>query len=244
MKPYYQHAGITIFLGDCREVLSTLEPVNCTVTSPPYNTLPLSHNPSGLHADRRSGVNQWIQKSVNGYFDSRPEHEYQSWLCGIIEQSIEKCRGLIWVNHKIRYREGVAIHPARMFPWPIYAEVIWNRRGSMALNCKRYAPSHEVILGFGTPSYWDDSLNTLMSVWDDIPPQLESEHPCPYPEEIPARLIRSSCPLDGVVLDPFAGIGTTLVAAKNLNREAIGIEINERYAEIAARRLSQEVFAW
>jgi site-specific DNA-methyltransferase (adenine-specific) len=114
----------------------------------------------------------------------------------------------------------------------------------MALNCKRYAPSHETILGFGRPSFWNDDLNMLMSVWDDIPPQLEREHPCPYPEEIPARLIDSSCPPKGIVLDPFCGIATTLRAAKDLGRKAIGIEIEEKYCEIAAKRLSQEVLAF
>ena len=172
------------------------------------------------------------------------EPAYQEWLCGILWLAMDKCKGLTWVNHKVRYRAGEAIHPARMFPWPIYAEVIWNRRGSMALNCKRYAPSHETILGFGIPSFWNDELNKLMSVWDDIPPQLEAEHPCPYPTEIPARLIRSSCPIDGIVLDPFAGICTTLRAAKDLGRRAIGIEIEEKYCEIAAKRLAQKVFVW
>jgi DNA modification methylase len=113
----------------------------------------------------------------------------------------------------------------------------------MALNCKRYAPSHEAIWGFGRPCFWADDLNTLMSVWT-IPPQLEEEHPCPYPLEIPMRLIASSCPPEGVVLEPFSGIGTTLVAAKELKRAAIGIEIEEKYCEIAAKRLSQEVFQW
>ena len=241
MKPYYEHDGIKIYCGDSSQVLPYLDFVSVTITSPPYNTLPTSHKPSGLHAERKSGVNRWIEKSVAGYADSRPEDEYQQWLIGILEQCRSKTRGLVWVNHKVRYRDGIALHPARMFPWPIYSEIIWNRSGSMALNCKRYAPSHETILGFGTPEQWDDSLNTLMSVWS-IAPQLEVEHPCPLPLEIPMRLIRSSCPADGTVLDPFAGIGTTLMAAKENRRQAIGIELEERFCEIAAKRLSQEVF--
>jgi DNA modification methylase len=189
--------------GDCLELMKQLiGGVDCVVTSPPYNTLPSEHKPSGLHAERKSGVNKWIQKAANGYFDQRPENEYQDWLLRVIKDCYRATRGLVWVNHKVRYRDGEALHPVRFLPLPIYAEVIWNRRGSMALNCKRYAPSHEVILGFGRPYTWNDDLNTELSVWD-IPPQLSEEHPCPYPEEIPMRLIKSSTDEGDTVLDPF-----------------------------------------
>ena len=240
ITPYYSEAGITIYHGDCREILPTLPNVDLVVTSPPYNTLPTTHKPSGLHAERKSGVNKWIAKAASGYFDSREEPEYQEWLRSVLDACIERCCGLVWVNHKIRYRDCEAIHPARFLPYPIYAEVVWNRNGSMALNCKRYSPSHEVILGFGRPKVWNDDLNALMSVWT-IPPQLEPEHPCPYPYAIPARLILSSSAVGDLILDPFMGSGTTLVAAKQLGRRAIGIEIEEKYCEMAAKRLSQEV---
>jgi site-specific DNA-methyltransferase (adenine-specific) len=231
--------GVELYLGDCRSILPTLGKVDAVVTSPPYNTLPPTAKASGLHAERKSGRNLWLEKAAAGYADQRPENEYQEWLNGILAQCADCALGLVWVNHKVRYRDGVAIHPVRMIPLPIYAEVIWNRGGSMALNCKRFAPSHEVILAFGEPHYWDDKNNILMSVWDIPQAQrdLGNDHPCPYPESIIRPLIESSCPKSGVILDPFMGSGTTGVAAVKLGRKFIGIEIEPKYFEIACRRI-------
>lgn len=242
--PYYQDSAVTIYHGDCLEWLQNAPGcfrIDLVVTSPPYNTLPLANKPSGLHAERKTGVNQWISRAVNSYHDSRPEAEYQDWLRLVFSECIEHCIGLVWVNHKIRYRDGTAVHPARMFPWPIYSEVIWDRAGSMALNCKRYAPSTEHLLGFGTPHVWNDHLNGLMSVWRLGFDRDNNDHSCSFPLELARRPIESSSREGDTVLDPFMGSGTTLRAAKDLGRKAIGIEIEEKYCEIAAKRCSQEV---
>lgn len=243
MKPYYQDGAVTIYHGDCMDVMRDMPSgaVACVVTSPPYNTLPTSHRPSGLHAERKTGVNRWISKAAKGYFDARPEDEYQSWLRAVVGQCLCVCSGLVWVNHKIRYRDGEALHPVRFLPFTIYAEVVWDRRGSMALNCKRYAPSHENLWAFGRPTWWCDRLNTLMSVWQIPFDTGNDDHPCAFPMEIARRPILSSCPPGATVLDPFAGSGTTGRAAKDLGRKAVLIEIEERYCEIAAKRMAQEV---
>ena len=65
-----------------------------------------------------------------------------------------------------------------------------------------------------------------------------------FPEELPALVIAALSDQGSLVLDPFMGSGTTIVAAKRLGRKAIGIEIEERYCEIAAKRLAQEVLQW
>ena len=232
-----------LLLGDCLEVMASFPPcfrVDTVVTSPPYNTLPASSKASGLHAERKSGRNLWLEKAASGYADQRPEQEYQDWLNSILSECARISQGLVWVNHKVRYRDGEAIHPARMIPLPIYAEVIWNRGGSMALNCKRFAPSHEGIWAFGKPHYWDDSNNTMMSVWNIPQAQRDvgNDHPCPYPESIIKPLITSSCPPCGTVLDPFLGSGTTLVACAKTGRRGIGIEIDERFFDIACNRIT------
>jgi len=229
----------TIICGDCLEVMKGWPDgcVDITVTSPPYNTLPKSEKASGLHAERKSGVNKWIRKAVNGYFDARPEDEYQKWISDVMTECARVSKGLVWLNHKVRYRKGVGLHPLRWIHLPLYAEVVWDRRVSMALNCKRYAPSHEGLWAFGRPHWWDDAQNKLLSVWRLGFDRDANEHPCSFPLEIAARPIGSSCPPGGTVFDPFCGSGTTCLAAQQLGRKFIGIDLSEEYCQIARERL-------
>jgi len=227
-----------VYQGDCLKMMKAIPDgaVGVVVTSPPYNTLPKKHAPSGLHADRKSKINKWIMKACNGYEDSMPEDEYQEWLREVVAECLRASGGLVWVNHKVRFRDGVAVHPVRMLPFPIYSEVIWDRGVSMALNCRRFSPSHETMIAFGSPSYWDDSENKRMSVWR-IPPQRSEDHPCPFPADLIRPLLVSSCPAGGTVLDPFAGSGTTGVACVELGREFLGFEIDPDYCKLANDRI-------
>jgi site-specific DNA-methyltransferase (adenine-specific) len=232
-------AGCRLILGDCREILPTLGKVDAVVTSPPYNTLDPSAKPSGIHAERKNGVNKWLDKS-GGYFDQMPEAEYQAWQSDCLRMFLD-CAPVVWINHKTRYRDGHGIHPLSFYKAPLFAEVIWDRGGSMAINCGRYAPSHEYWFGFGKPKKWDDKNNSLMSVWR-IPPGIEkgsdNNHPCPYPEKL-VRPIIESCVFDGGCLDPFLGSGTTLVACARLGKQGIGIERDQHFFDIACRRVEQ-----
>jgi len=227
----------TLYCGDCLEILPTLDKMDAVVTSPPYNTLNPKSKPSGLHAERISGHNIWMDKQ-GGYFDQMAEDDYQEWQRKCLDLFL-KVAPIVWINHKTRYRNGEGIHPLRFYNAPLFAEVIWDRGGSMALNCGRFAPSHEYWFGFGKPVRWDDSVNKLMSVWH-IPPRegkdKDNNHPCPYPERLVIPIIKG-CVHDGACIDPFMGSGTTGVACMNLKRKFIGIEIEPKYFDIACERI-------
>ena len=224
--------------GDCLQLLRGMadDSVDVVVTSPPYNQLGsrVPRDGSGKHKG-----NGWIAKVGRiGYSDDMPEPDYQAWLRSIVAECLRVAKGLVWVNHKVRYRNGEAIHPARFLPFPIYSEIVWARAGSMALNCRRPAPSHEGIWGFGRPHWWDNAANRLMSVWRINQVQNVTDHPCPYPPEIPARLIAASCPPDGIVLDPFTGRGTTGEEAVKLGRRFHGMELKPQFHSLAQRRIA------
>lgn len=236
MERVYKTKHATLYLGDCLDVMPRLRrKADIVVTSPPYNTLGtrMPTNGTGLLKSSR-----WLRK-VNkiGYSDDVDETTYQAWLNYVLSMAADITQGLVWVNHKVRYRDGVAVHPARFLRFPIYSEVVWARAGSIALNCRRFAPSHEGLWAFGRPHFWDNDCNALLSVWSITQVANRTDHPCPFPLELAARPIRASCPPGGVVVDPFAGSCTVGVAALAHGRRFIGIEKNPAYIDDAIARL-------
>jgi site-specific DNA-methyltransferase (adenine-specific) len=247
MTPYYEASGITIYHGDCREVLASVDGIAATVTSPPYNTLGarVPSAPTGMHA-----TNRWLAKvKEKGYADDMDEATYAEWqrdVAGFVYR-VTCPGGSFFYNHKLRYRDREPVHPldlVRSFGgWSLRQEVIWDRCGAFAFNARMFAPSDERVYWMvrdGSDHVWNQEAAAFLTIWR-IPPVVgEDGHPCPYPEDIPLRCILAATRPGDTVLDPFCGSGTTLVAAKRIGRKAIGIDISEKYCEIAARRLSQE----
>jgi len=250
MKPYYEEAGITIYHGDCMEVLPEIHGVKCCVTSPPYNQSISAFGESGMHKET-----SWVAKISSGYRDEMPEDEYQQWQVDVFSL-VAACLdddGSLFYNHKIRWRDGILSHPVvwtAKFPMRLRQEIIWARNGSVTLNARMFAPNDERILWFVRGKHkWNQDSVSHFSVWRvDQYGSFGSArtgiagHPCAYPIELPKRCIMASTDEGDTILDPFAGSGTTLVAAKDLGRKAIGIELEEKYCEIAANRLRQSVF--
>ncbi len=244
LTPYYEHGGITIYHGDCRDILAGLSEssIDLTVTSPPYNQRIDSFKPSGMQKGWR-----WADKISAGYFDSTSEPEYENWQVELLASvhRATKETGSCFYNHKLRWRDGEILHPidiVRRTAFRLRQELIWRRDGSLTLTARMFGPNDERIywLVKGRHHKWNQSEVGQLTVWN-INSVKTAEHACPFPVEIPQRAIRATTDVGDLVLDPFMGSGTTIVAAKDLGRKAIGIEIEERYCEIAAKRLSQEV---
>jgi len=240
IKPYYEEPGVTIYHGDCLDVLLQLAKgsVECVVTSPPYNLY-----------DKGWGVgNNVAQKDryiagkhdAQWYEDTMPEHEYQAWQRKVLEECLRVCRGSVFYNHKVRYaiaRGGRVFHPMEwLHGLSLWTEIVWDRGGGTTGKSRRHTVSDERIYQLGRPVTFHPL--GLTTVWR-IPPEKGSKHPCAFPEELVNRCVTSSTDEDMTVLDPFLGSGTTLVAAKRLGRQGIGIERREDYCEMAVKRLRQ-----
>lgn len=254
MKPYYEdeQAGITIYHGDCREVLPTLPKVDLIFTSPPYNLggAPWPHLGHWKPGDSPGGKSKWRNGSDGSggvtyasHTDAMPHVEYVAWQREILGLCWDRLTdsGAIFYNHKPRPIGGKLWLPYELNPdLPLRQVVIWRRAGGLNFNPTAYVPTHEYILILAKEAWRlrDKGASGVGDVWG-VPQEPDSEHPAPFPIGLPLRALETTKP--GPVIDPFMGTGTTLRAAKELGRTAIGIEIEERYCEIAAKRLSQGV---
>jgi DNA modification methylase len=217
--------------GDCADCIQNIK-AHAFVTSPPYNQIPKT-SPSGMYSGNRA------RKLNNGYLstpDDMGEDSYVAWMRASFNLMVEACDGTVWINHKTRYRNGAGIHPVEIFGGGFWCEIIWSRHGSITQNAKRFCPSHEVIIGYGKPVTWNDEYKHMFTVWDIGQEVSVKEHPCPYPLKIPETLIAATTERGHTVADPFAGAGTTLIAAEITGRRSQCIEIDPAYCDVIIQR--------
>lgn len=247
MRPYYDDGTCVIYHGDCREVLPTLDRFDIAVTSPPYN-LNCPTKPGGgfdgmgKNSSAKTGL--WhggdLADGYDHFGDDMPMDEYDDWqrevLCDLWQHV-----DAIFYNHKPRPWRGEILLPLRLNPGlPLRQVIIWARAGGMNFSPSHYVPTHEWILLFAREDWRLKSKGASGpgDVWT-FPAEASTQHPAPFPLTLPARVIETTGARS--VIDPFLGSGTTLRAAKDAGITGVGIEVSERYCEIAARRLAQEV---
>lgn len=253
MRPYFEADGVTLYHGDCGEVMSSLGPeFDLVITSPPYNLgvttgggFPSGHYAPDAPMRKRGGQGKWPGAAIaDGYEihgDAMPPAEYEAWQRTVLSAcwSLLTDSGAIYYNHKPRVQGGSLWTPLALNPGlPVRQIVVWKRAGGINFSPSFYCPTHEWIVVFAKPDFRLKSKGASGAgdVWE-IAQESNTPHPAPFPEALPAIAIETTGAR--MVLDPFAGWGTTLVAAKRRGAKAVGIEINERYCEMAARRLAQ-----
>lgn len=250
-KPYYDRDGITLYCADNRDVLPSLPAgaVNLVVTSPPYNQADNLDRGRGRTArwHRMGNTSDW-------YPDEMTNGEYQDQQIATLEMlgPLLTADGSLMYNHKPDHVARRVNHPVdwlrRVQSLALVQEIIWARPGGMAFNAGLFVPSHEVLYWLcradSKPRWPTREAMKWGSVWKMNYDREVPDHPCAFPRELPSRCIQALTGPGDMVLDPWCGSGTTLRAAMDLGRRAIGIEKEERYCELAVRRLSQAVLPW
>jgi DNA modification methylase len=192
--------GVTLYLGDCREILPTLGKVDAVVTDPPYGTEVTGWDVSIDHETVAAILAASKGYSAFFYSNTRLAH---------LLEAIRACEHDAWV-------------------------AVWHKMNAMGFE-RRFAPQWvPIAIAYkGNPPFWGKDLFAC-----PIVPHQDIGHPTPKQLGITEWLVERSSAAGDLVIDPFVGSGTTGVAAINLGRRFIGIEISPPYFDVACRRMS------
>jgi len=238
-KPYYSDGDVTLYHGKCEDVLPSIaaESIGGVFTSPPYNLGDMS----GGYANLAGGYAT--------YEDQMPADAYAEWQGEVLRQCWRAISpsGAIFYNHKPRVQNGVLWTPLALNPGlPLRQVLIWSRSSGFNWSETHLVPMHEWILFFAKPGFrMTKATSSLGDVWhvNQLQGHARPDHPAPFPLALAAKGMQVMAESAGSlpILDPFAGSGQTLLAARQAGMKSVGIEFDEAYCELIASRLSQGV---
>lgn len=229
--------------GDTVDVMKKIPngSIELVVTSPPYN---LKNSTGNGMKNGRGG--KWSNAAlINGYShynDNIPHNEYVKWQRSCLTEMFRIIpeNGAIFYNHKWRVQAGLLQNRNDIVSgFPVRQIIIWRRKGGINFNPGYFLPTYEVIYLIAKPKFkLAKKANAHGDIWE-FNQESNNKHPAPFPVELIERII-SSTNAD-IVLDPFMGSGTTALAAKNLGRQFVGIDISPEYCEMARQRLDNPI---
>jgi site-specific DNA-methyltransferase (adenine-specific) len=217
-EPFYDEDGITLYCGDARDIVPLLSDF-VLVTDPPYGVA------MGVDKDMRGGKHGLGKGAYHGYGDT-----YEEWCESVlpaIQESVKRAkRAAVFTGPHLQEQ------PKASAIGGIYCPA---GAGRHSWGFKTLLP----VLFYGTAP--NLNLGAKPNTLQSSATADKNGHPCPKPLEWMLWLVNLASEPTDVILDPFAGSGTTLRAAKDLGRRAIGIEVNEAYCQIIVRQLAQGV---
>jgi len=232
-EPYYQDAACTIYHGDCREILPLLGNVDHVITDPPYSERTHKGHDIVALGNSTAGNDGADRKRLGYKALTVADVVHIAALFSAI------CEGwIVWMtDHTLA---------------PIIQSSLESKSRYVFAPLPFYAPGSRVRLSGDGPSSWTDWIivarTAKLSRWGTLPGGYVAEegwrdriHMGGKPLKLMTALVSDYSREGETILDPFMGSGTTLEAAKLMGRKAIGIELEEKYCEIAANRLRQEV---
>jgi len=217
MSIYYQDDFVTLYHGDCLEITEWLD-ADVLVTDPPYGTNNMPGNAGGGYGRRQNAAQTKGQKEGRTIANDLTTETRDSILN-------------LWGNK-----------PALVFGSPRLPDppgdwadrLVWDKK-RLGMNGGAWRYQHESIYVTAGFVRIDDSSSSIITAF----PQ-QADHIHAKPLALMESLIAKAP--EGLIADPFAGSGSTLIAARNLSRKVLGIELEEKYCELIAQRLSQQTF--
>ena len=221
MTPYYQDEWCTIYHGDARDLIVSMDRMfDLVVADPPYMI--------NTKSDGRGKLEPWADLCNASLW-------YERWLSDC-KRKLHP-HGALWTF--LNWRSFVTFQRASCsLQWPIESVLVWDKVAIGPGGQKGLRPTYELVALFAQPEFAisNRSIADIYRVnWPTVKPH-------GHAAEKPVALIEWLCTLSGcqALLDPFMGSGSGMVAAKKLGIHSVGIEIEERWCEVAANRLRQE----
>ena len=230
MKPYFQNEQVTLYHGDSLEVMAGLEDgsIDCVITDPPYTDY--------VHKNAKSNRNKGHGNQAI---------DFSSFTMDNLDTAFSEFGRLTktWVVSTLAYEHAFRLSNEMHDTLELKRIGVWVKTNPMPqISADRPGHGWEAIVYLHkktTKSAWNGGGNHGNYVSNLARP---TGHPTPKPLSMISSFVERFTNPKDLILDPFAGGGTTLLAARNLGRRAIGVEIDEAYCELIAKRLSQEAF--
>jgi site-specific DNA-methyltransferase (adenine-specific) len=225
-EPYYRDECVTLYHGDALELVTALPSADVLILDPPF-FMPAQH-----YAARSEWPKAWGDTAI-----------LRRWWAGVLERFCLRLRPTGSAFVFCDDESYSVFYPECYTRFRDLSALVWNKnRIGMGTPWRH---SYEFILhGRQAAAKWRGSSAEPDVLTFAPVASAERDHPVSKPQALLSKLMRVVTDPGDLVVDPFMGSGSTLLAAKNLGRRAIGIEIEERYCETAAKRLRQEVLTF
>lgn len=237
--PYYDDGQVAIYHGDSFDILHDLEGVDAVVTDPPYSS------GGAFRGDRAQQTSvKYVNSDTQKYMpefagDNRDQHAFLAWCSLWLNAARHASRPGAVLCSFIDWRQiPVLTDAVQCGGWTWRNLATWWKPG-IRMQRSQFSSSAEYVVYATNGPTTDDFDGAPQNVFR-CPVVSDKQHIAEKPVDV-LHWVLQVVPPSSLVLDPFMGSGTTLQAARDLGHKAIGVEVDERYCEIAAKRLDQGV---